>query len=463
MDKIVKWDDLIKDFNETQEVKDFIQSMQESVLDEKEFFKSHLADIVDINKVKKVLFNFLNFLVSKINAQGVIAYYLNEKKGDLFFTPYYVLTPPENNKAIPALLSLDIHFDHVDNFLSYVLSQKKIMYVKEVDPVFIASKSGKELYDNLPICSHITIPLFLDQSPVGVIQFYSLSQAIELNDLQLIDLQENTFSIAMILKSILLYEKIYRNYNTIKKINTNIKKELKLAQKIQENLMPKTPPKLQGVQVEFWYKPMEELGGDFFDFILRREEDGIGIFISDVAGHGVPSALITTMIKGVLANQRAFLDRPKQMMQRMNTALLENNVSDFFVTAFYLYLNLKNKTMGFTSAGHNEAFVFKKRTEEVIPLKTKGKFLGIFEENSWKEEVFVIEKGDRIVLYTDGITEMLNNKGEEFGFEQLVNLIKLSKNLDLISTKKFIINNLLSFENTEFVNDDKAFILADIV
>ena len=95
--------------------------------------------------------------------------------------------------------------------------------------------------------------------------------------------------------------------------------------------------------MEFWYKPMEELGGDFFDLIVRREEDGMGFFISDVAGHGVPSALITTMIKGLLNTQRMYLDRPRQLIQRINAALFENNVSDFFVTAFYLYLNLKEK------------------------------------------------------------------------------------------------------------------------
>lgn len=314
----------------------------------------------------------------------------------------------------------------------------------------------------MPVQSHITIPLFLDDLPVGVLVFYSLNNPIKGDKSILESIERNTYSVAMILKSILLYEGIYRDFRNIKRIHINFQKEIQLAQKIQSNLLPKTSPHLNGVKVESWYHPMEDLGGDFYDYIVRRENDGIGFFISDVAGHGVPSALITTMIKSLLGTYRSLHKNPMALMQKINSSLFENNVSNFFVTAFYLFLDIKNQRITYTSAAHGEMILYRRSEEKIIRLKTRGKFLGVFADASWGEDYLDVKSGDRILLYTDGITEMFNRHGEEFGVERLINLLMLSRNIDSTATKNFLIRNIINFENHLIARDDKAFILIDI-
>jgi two-component system sensor histidine kinase ChiS len=344
-----------------------------------------------------------------------------------------------------------------------VLAERKTVFVQNLDKAHLVSESSRYFHELLPVKSHVTIPLFLDYTPVGALMFYTLSHPMDIENDLIEKIETDVYSIAMILKAIRLYEKVYRDYRYIKKIHLNFQKEIELAQKIQHNLIPEKFPGMPGIKVECWYQPMEELGGDFFDYIIRREGDGVGFFISDVAGHGVPSALITTMMKSLLSTYRVHHHKPSILFNRINRNLFENNVSSFFVTAFYLFLDIHKKKIAYSSAGHNEMILYRRRRESMEKMKTRGKFLGIFQDIEWEEKTASLENQDRILLYTDGITEMMSSKGEEFGIDRLMNLLHLSRNLDTVSTKNFLIRNILNYENKTLNNDDKAFILIDIL
>lgn len=463
MEKIIKWEKFLESLDD-QEIKGFLESAQKQVLQKEDNILQNFSHAIDINKVRGVLYRFLNNLVKKIHSDGVIAYQICADKDDvnqLCMKTYYASTPPEKKDSLPSILNFSVNFSNA-GVVSYSISEKKVVYVKEIDPNLIVSETNKQFYKLLPIKSHIVIPLFLEQIPVGAIQFYSLYHSIEISDEDLFALEQNSHAIAITLKSILLYEQIYRNYIFLKKRNSQMKEELNLAKKIQKNLLPINMPKLEGATVEVWYKPMEMLGGDFFDFIIDREKRGFGIFISDVAGHGVPAALITMMIKSLLSTHRIYFNRPQSLLNKINLSLFDNNVSSFFVTAFYIFIDLHEKKIYFSSAGHNEMILYRKRKEYFHQLKPKGKFLGVFPEIDCEQQSMDIQSGDRIVLYTDGIIDIINAKGEELGYEGFKNLIHLTRNLDTVSTRNFLMENINRFENNQEFSDDKCFIVIDI-
>ncbi|HCL55986.1 MAG TPA: hypothetical protein DHW82_03135 [Spirochaetia bacterium] len=463
MDDVLKWENFISKFRAEKDIKDFLEESRKQLVEKKAGLQKNLYELADIERVKKFLYTFLQLQVKKIGAEGFLIYSLEENiENDLFFKPYFIFSEEENQEMIHTLMRLNIPYDADGNAFAYVIANHKVIYIREVDPELIYSKASKDFFKILPLKSQITFPLFLEKNPVGVIQFYTLQNSLDVSDEVLKILEQDSHSIAMVLKSIILYERMLKNYNKIKKMTLNLREELILAQKIQESLLPKELPKLEGIKISFWYKAMEAIGGDFFDFLISREKDRVGIFISDVAGHGVPAALITTMIKGLLSTSRVFLDNPRNLMKKINTNLFHNNISSFFVTAFYFILNLQSRRAYFSSAGHPPMILYRRKEERTILLTAKGKFLGIFEDIYWEEKEIEICSGDRLLFYTDGISEMMNSEGEELGVENLAEMLKVTHSLDIQAAKKFLINTIMNYENTNLLNDDKVFIIIDI-
>jgi len=460
--KVFNWKEILTTISSIEDLETILKETINKVKFLKNELISNVFDEIQINKVKMLLYDYLEILTTQIGGEGVILYVLETKKKEPFFSPFFCRYDSDP-QVVSMIMGFDVPFDETGGILSYTIINKEIVYVKELDIININPLLTNDFLNILPLKSNLTIPLFMENIPIGVIVFFSVNKKINLNYEEITYIEKNVLPLSMIIKAIRLYESIYRDYQYIKRMNLNLKREIELAQKIQSNLLPDKPPILDGVKIDFWYKPMENLGGDFFDFIVRREKDGFGVFISDVAGHGVPSALITTMIKSLLNTYRSYHNNPSSLMERINIDLLANNISDYFVTAFYMFIDLKTRQGVFTNAGHNEGLIYRRSKHKVEKLNTKGKFLGIFENEYWEEKTINLEPGDRIVLYTDGITEMLSKNMEEFTEERLENLILLSKSLDIEATKKFIVRNIENFEDSYNILDDKALIIIDIV
>jgi phosphoserine phosphatase RsbU/P len=191
-----------------------------------------------------------------------------------------------------------------------------------------------------------------------------------------------------------------------------IQKELETARQIQLSILPSVIPKIEGLDIAARYIPMTSVAGDFYDFILVDEKH-IGILVADVSGHGMPAALIASMLKIALSSQVAHAADPAQVLSGLNQALC-GKFQHHFVTAAYLFVDMQNRTLTYAGAGHPPLLLWG-GSKAVRSVEENGLFLGKFSFATYSSVELPLKAGDRILLYTDGIPETANPAGVEFG------------------------------------------------
>jgi phosphoserine phosphatase RsbU/P len=201
-----------------------------------------------------------------------------------------------------------------------------------------------------------------------------------------------------------------------------INNELEMARQIQLAILPRETPKLQGLDIAARYIPMSSVAGDFYDFIVV-DEKRLGILIADVFGHGLPSALIASMLQSAFAAQSAHASDPVRVLSALNRALF-GKFRSHFVTAAYIFLDLEKSSVNYAGAGHPPLLVWRKRSGNVTEVLENGIFLGPFHDSTYSAVPLSLEDGDRIILYTDGIVEAKNSSREEFGMDRLKEMVE---------------------------------------
>ncbi|TYB32108.1 MAG: SpoIIE family protein phosphatase [Candidatus Mcinerneyibacterium aminivorans] len=263
--------------------------------------------------------------------------------------------------------------------------------------------------------------------------------------------------------SILIYI-INREKNKVKGFLSIINKELAIAKKIQDSIIPKTVPHLNHVTVDAKYIPMEQVGGDFYDFHVI-DENKFGIFISDVSGHGIPAALIASMIKIAFFTLKKYAQDPKELIRRLNN-ILSDKIKGRFITAGYMLVDLEKNKVIYASAGHPPIYIYKKEEKSLAEFIAKGMLIGYNEKEEYDEISINVKKGDKIILYTDGIIEAFNNKGEIFGESRVKNIIVKNGENTIYDVSNSLIKSIIHWIKTEkkikYMNDDITLIGLEI-
>ena len=198
----------------------------------------------------------------------------------------------------------------------------------------------------------------------------------------------------------------------------SLQNELSIASKIQQSILPREFPVHPGYAVFGSMEPARNVGGDFFDVIML--EDGrIGLAIADVSDKGVPAALFMMSSRTLLKGAAIGYDNPGKVLTETNRLLHERNDTAMFVTVFYAVFDPQTGVLSYTNGGHNPPIVVHPDgTSSLLPL-TGGIALGVMPEFAFECHSVPLAPGDRVVLYTDGVIEAINDKKEEFGLEQL--------------------------------------------
>jgi sigma-B regulation protein RsbU (phosphoserine phosphatase) len=207
-----------------------------------------------------------------------------------------------------------------------------------------------------------------------------------------------------------------------------IQKELQIAEQIQASILPRVVPRLAGIEISARYLPMSAVAGDFYDFFVLEGKQ-LGILIADVTGHGVPAALIASMLKVAFASQSAHAADPARVLAGLNQALC-GKFEEHFVTAAYLYVDLEAKIIRYAGAGHPPLLFSNRSNGDARSIEKNGFFLGMFPEAEYASLEMRLQRGDRYLLYTDGLPESKNVTGEEFGIIRCTKFLESNPRLN---------------------------------
>ena len=234
-----------------------------------------------------------------------------------------------------------------------------------------------------------------------------------------------------------------------------IHKELELAKRIQLSLLPPPFPDSAIFRVAARYVPMNSVAGDLYDYLVA-DATHAGILIADVSGHGVPAALIASMVKMAAISQRANAAHPGQLLTAMNRALCGNTQGQY-VTAACVHIDAENRELRYAAAGHPAMLLL--RHGNVMEIAENGLLLAAVEGLEYRDRTIPIEPGDRFLLYTDGLVEARNVFGELFGEESLTNALKATAPLPPADAVTAIVEQVQRWSHSQ--DDDLTVLLCD--
>jgi serine phosphatase RsbU (regulator of sigma subunit)/anti-sigma regulatory factor (Ser/Thr protein kinase)/transposase len=236
-------------------------------------------------------------------------------------------------------------------------------------------------------------------------------------------------------------------------------KEMQVAQEIQQTLLPKHFPDIEGYDIATIYRAAKDVGGDYFDFVWV-DENTLGIVVADVSGKGVPGSLVMTMIRTAIRLEARGNRSAVDILSRVNEFVTDDVKKGMFVTIFLVVLDTINRKISFASAGHNPMVLYRHDEDKTFFLNPRGIPLGITlpEEisfaNSIEAESVKLKKDDILVVYTDGITEAMNNSKEQYGMTRLLHFIKTYSFLTPEEFTEKLNEDILEFTEGASQNDD---------
>ncbi len=248
----------------------------------------------------------------------------------------------------------------------------------------------------------------------------------------------------------------------LEKRDVEMQRELKLAADIQSGILPEMPFMHEGIRVDAYYSAMGQVGGDFFD-IFQMQGGHLGVLIADASGHGMPAAFLTAMAKISFSETIQTQLFPRDIFSHVNNELLETIQTDDFVTAFLMVIGPSYEVL-YCNASHVLPMVMRYDTGEVEEWDTNGLFMGAMEvaNEMYEDGQDMLNYGDRVLLFTDGITEAKNRYEEAYGVQRLQKLFADTMDLSISESKERIMNDWRRFTQGIDQNDDVTLVIVEV-
>src|SRR5690242_14258569 len=235
-------------------------------------------------------------------------------------------------------------------------------------------------------------------------------------------------------------------------------REITEAKAIQERLLPREIPQMAGYEIATSWQSAEAVGGDYFD-VLALGEGRLGLCIADVAGKGIPAALLMSNLQAAVRGLSSPSLTPDLLCNSLNALVWKNTHTDRFITLFYAQLDGPGRRLRYANAGHNAPIVVHADGSHEL-LRDGGGVLGVFEEQSFELGTTQLAAGARLVLFTDGVTEASNAHDEEFGEQRLLSLLQEHRALPAAALRKEIATAIAEFSGGHLTDDATLLVLA---
>jgi serine phosphatase RsbU (regulator of sigma subunit) len=241
-----------------------------------------------------------------------------------------------------------------------------------------------------------------------------------------------------------------------------IEQELRVARLIQQTLLPKEVPDLEGYKLAAYYQPAREVGGDFYDF-LKLDDEHLGLVVGDVTDKGVPAAIVMATTRTMLRASAQRLDSPGEVLKRVNDVIVRDIPPNMFITCLYAILNLESGLLRYANAGHDLPYRRRSRRRSssksnnggggAEELRARGMPLGLLPGMSYEEKEIVLDRGDSVLFYSDGLVEAHDPHRQMFGFPRLQGLVGAHRS-DGPAMVNFLLSELARFTGEEWEQED---------
>ena len=294
--------------------------------------------------------------------------------------------------------------------------------------------------------SEMLAPIISNTEVIGVFDLESDElNAYSEDDLEVLMLL--AAQVAIIIEKVMLHEQLIEK--------KRLEGQLEVARQVQLELLPAKDPQLAGYDISAYNFPTEEVSGDYYDWV-KIFDDQIGLVIADVSGKGVPAALLMAFLRASLRAATHIGYSPQVSMAKVNYLLWESIERNQFVTAFYGILDATNRTLAYTNAGHNPPLLLTGDGNHRF-IERGSLPLGMFKDTRYHEYYQTIEPGEMLVLYTDGVTEAQNRKGEEYGRDRLARAVKANQTLSARDLIAAVHKEVIEWTDGKGATDDVTF------
>ena len=245
------------------------------------------------------------------------------------------------------------------------------------------------------------------------------------------------------------------------KKRARLETEVAVARRIQQSLQPSTAFKTDWCEAAGITVPATEVGGDYFDMIKISDDEAV-IVIADVSGHGVGAGILSAMTKSALHTELHHTTVPAELMFNLNNAVYQVTDKKMFVSFAYLLLDKRTMTAHVATAGHPPIFLIQKSDGAIIEIRTPNLALAVQASTQYTERAVHVNHGDVLILYTDGITEATNDKGEQFGADRLKELISNTERGSSEALSNSIMASVRTFAIKKEFADDATIVVVRV-
>ena len=339
----------------------------------------------------------------------------------------------------------------VGNYITgWILKNKKQLIIEDLanDDRF------KTTPDDLKVINSVMgVPIWLKAEIIGVFILTNkkTKEPFNSNDLKLLTIIASQAA-QLILNSQLQEEAIEKK---------KLEYELNLARKIQMSLLPKSRLKIPQLDIDCYFLSSDAVGGDYYDYFMINDNK-FCMVIADVSGHGPSAALMMTMLKGILHSITSNFISPDIVLKEINSIFSRIAPAEMFVTMMFLIFDLENRKLQFSNAGHNPLLFFNAGNNSCEVVKLAGCALNISINSNFAVREIPLNTNDLFVIYTDGITEAVNEKSEMFGLNKLVRIIDEVKEKTTAGIIEHVKTQLYDFAKNQSLEDDIAFIAVKV-
>jgi sigma-B regulation protein RsbU (phosphoserine phosphatase) len=245
-----------------------------------------------------------------------------------------------------------------------------------------------------------------------------------------------------------------------------MKQELEIAREVQARLFPQSQPQIAGLDIAADCLPAQEVGGDYYDFIIGDDKKNLKLAIGDVSGKGTKAAFYMTLVKGFLKALARQDLTPAELLRQLNSLFFENTRNDAFVSMIYAMFTLDRKEVIMARSGHNPVIHYHCADNSIETIRSEGLALGLEKGelfNRMIEEIKIpLQNGDLFVFYTDGLTEAMNKQNQEYGEERLHKVILENKDNTARKLMEKIYQGVHNFDKGTAQHDDMTLIVVKV-